>query len=201
MDEEAERSGEIVQPAFDHEWTADDVIVAQETSPYRIELLDGVLMTSPAPRLRHQRVSSTLSGRFEQAAADSGVAVMVFENVNVRRGERDLLQPDIAVVTRAAGIEGLEADEVAFAPEDVLLAVEILSPGHEGADRIDKLARYAEWAIASYWVVDPKALTVETHTLDGDEYAPSGTAKPGVVTTLPAFAPVALDPGTLLRMR
>jgi hypothetical protein len=42
---------------------------------------------------------------------------------------------------------------------------------------------------------------IETYTLDGDEYAASGSAEPGTVTTLPAFAPIALDPGTLLRMR
>ncbi|MGW9207944.1 Uma2 family endonuclease [Embleya sp. NPDC055664] len=190
-----------MQPAFDREWTADEVIAAQETSPYRIELLDGVLTMSPAPRLRHQRVSSTLAGVFERTAVDADIDVMVFENVNVRRGERDLLQPDIAVVARSAGIEGLEDDDVAFAPEDVLLAVEILSPGHEGADRIDKLARYAEWEIQSYWIVDPKTLTIETYILDGDAYEPSASAKPGVATTLPAFAPVTLDPGTLLRMR
>ncbi|WP_281174481.1 hypothetical protein [Embleya scabrispora] len=38
-----------MQPAFGHEWTADDVIAAQETSPYRIELSDGVLTRPPAP--------------------------------------------------------------------------------------------------------------------------------------------------------
>jgi Uma2 family endonuclease len=200
VDETTDRSGEIVHPAFDHEWTADDVIVAQETSPYRIELLDGVLLMSPVPRLRHQRVSSTLSAVFEAAVAASDLALMVFENVNVRRGDRDLLQPDIAVVNRAAGMEGLEDDDVAFTPEDVVLAVEILSPGHEGKDRVDKPARYAQWAIESCWLVDPKQLTVETFTLDGAEYVASGSAKAGAVVTLPAFAPITLDPGVLLRV-
>lgn len=190
-----------MQPAFDHEWTVDDVLVAQETSPYRIELLDGVLMMSPAPRVRHQHVSVTLSALFRKVAADSDLDFVVYGNVNVRRDPRDLLQPDIAVVTRAAAIEVVEDDDVAFAPEDVATAVEILSPGHEGGDRVDKLAKYASWAIPSYWIVDPKTLTVETYTLDGDAYVASASAKPGIETTLPAFAPVTLDPGTLLRMR
>lgn len=201
MDETTDRSGEIVQPAFDHEWTADDVIVAQETSPYRIELLDGVLMMSPAPRVRHQHVSFTLSALFRTVIHDAGLELVVYENVNVRRGTRDLLQPDIAVVNRAAAIEVVDDDEVAFAPEDVAMAVEILSPGHEGGDRVDKLEKYARWAIRSYWVVDPKALTVETFRLQGDEYVESGIAKAGSVNSLPAFAPITLDPATLLRMQ
>ncbi|MFI1579719.1 Uma2 family endonuclease [Embleya sp. NPDC020630] len=85
-------------------------------------------------------------------------------------------------------------------PEDVLLAAEILSPGHEGADRIDKPARYAEWKIVSYWIVDPTTLTIETYTLDGDVYVASGSAAPGAVATLPALTPITLDPGTLLRL-
>lgn len=186
---------------FDREWTAGDVFTAQETSLVRVELLDGIPLVSPLPTLRHQHLSVTLADILRRKAVAAGIDAATFKSVNVCRGNRDVLRPDIATVMSTAAIMALESDAVAFAPEDVLLAVEILSPGHEGADHIDKLARYAEWAIASYWVVDPKALTVETYTLDGDEYAPSGTAKPGVVTTLPAFAPVALDPGTLLRMR
>ena len=201
MDETTNRWGESVQPAFDHEWTVDDVLVAQETSPYRIELLDGVLMMSPAPRVRHQHVSFTLSALFRKTVADSDLDFLVYENVNVRRGSRDLLQPDIAVVARAAAIEVVADDDVAFAPEDVAMAVEILSPGHEGGDRIDKLAKYAGWAIASYWVVDPKSLTIETFALSGDEYVASGLAEPGAAVTLPGFASITLDPGTLLRMR
>ncbi|OPC82877.1 hypothetical protein B4N89_19770 [Embleya scabrispora] len=190
-----------MQVGFDREWTADDVLAAQETSPFRIELLGGIPLMSPLPTLRHQHVSGVLADILRSAVDGSGVGAVTFKSVNVRRGHRDVLRPDIVVVTSTAAISGLESDDVAFAPEDVLLAVETLSPGHEGADRIDKLARYAEWEIASYWIVDPKALTIETYTLDGNVYEPSASAKPGIETTLLAFAPVTLDPGTLLRMR
>ncbi|MGC0421523.1 Uma2 family endonuclease [Embleya sp. AB8] len=190
-----------MQAAFDREWTAADVFAAQETSLHRVELLDGIPLMSPLPRLRHQHVAGTLAEALARAVAESRVEATVFKGANVCRGDRDVLRPDLSAVTSTAARSALAADAMAFAPEDVLLAVEILSPGHEGADRIDKLARYAEWAIASYWVVDPKSLTIETYTLDGERYAPTATAKPGTATTLPAFTPITLDPGTLLRMR
>ncbi|MFE3200898.1 Uma2 family endonuclease [Embleya sp. NPDC059237] len=189
-----------MQAGFDREWTAGDVLAAQQTSLFRVELLDGIPLMSPLPTLRHQHVSGVLADILRRAVDDSGVGAVPFKSVNVRRGHRDVLRPDIAVVTSTAAIGALESDAVAFAPEDVLLAAEILSPGHEGADRIDKPARYAEWNIPSYWIVDPKTLSIDTYTLDGDVYVASGSAAPGAVATLPALTPITLDPGTLLRL-
>ncbi|MYV96760.1 Uma2 family endonuclease [Streptomyces sp. SID3343] len=189
-----------MKAVFDREWTADDVIAAQETSLVRVELLDGVVVMSPLSSVRHQHVCVSLSAVLARAAVDGRNDVVVFRHSNVRRGDRDLLRPDIAVVGTAAAESGVEGDHTAFAPEDVVLAVEVLSAGHQGVDRVDKLAKYAQWAIESYWVVDPKQSTIETFTLSGTEYVASGTAEPGAVVTLPAFTPITLDPGALLRV-
>jgi Uma2 family endonuclease len=54
---------------------------------------------------------------------------------------------------------------------DVLLVVEIVSPGSEGVDLVTKHREYAGAGIPRYWVVDQdNAQTVTMHRLDGDEY-------------------------------
>ena len=62
---------------------------------------------------------------------------------------------------------------------DVLLAVEISSPGTRRTDRVTKLTEYADAGIAAYWLVDldpPTTLTAYT-LVDGDyEIAAEGTA-------------------------
>ena len=43
------------------------------------------------------------------------------------------------------------------ATRDVVLVVEIVSPGSRGTDHVMKLHEYAKAGIANYWIVDPDA--------------------------------------------
>jgi Uma2 family endonuclease len=54
---------------------------------------------------------------------------------------------------------------------DVLLVVEIISPGSEATDTVAKRAEYAGAGIAQYWTVDQDpARTVAVYRLSGDHY-------------------------------
>jgi Uma2 family endonuclease len=69
-------------------------------------------------------------------------------------------------VTRPASVGGgwLAAD-------DVLLVVEIISPGSEGMDRVTQRKEFAAAGIPQYWTVDrDPAQTVTMHRLDGNRY-------------------------------
>jgi Uma2 family endonuclease len=59
---------------------------------------------------------------------------------------------------------------------DVLLVVEIVSPGSEGIDTVTKRSEYAAAGIPQYWVVDQdQPQTVTMYHLDGAAYAVRAT--------------------------
>jgi len=74
--------------------------------------------------------------------------------------------PDVVVVRTATADERTRQD-----PADVLVAVEVQSPGSRRTDRVAKLAEYAEVGIAHYLLVEPGPPVVLTElVLDGDTY-------------------------------
>jgi Uma2 family endonuclease len=73
--------------------------------------------------------------------------------------------PDLIVWSKA------QADGIWLSVADVLLVVEIVSPGSEGMDAVTKRKEYAAAGIPQYWMVDQEApQTVTMHRLDGDRY-------------------------------
>lgn len=73
--------------------------------------------------------------------------------------------PDLVVWSRA------QVDGVWLPVADVLLVIEIISPGSVGADTVDKVAEYAGAGISQYWTVaQDGSQTVTMHRLVGDRY-------------------------------
>jgi Uma2 family endonuclease len=113
----------------------------------RHELLDGVLVVTPAPAARHQLVVSWLMEALMAARPDE--LRVLSSPVDVVTADDSVFQPDLVVV-RAGDIQG---HDIEVPP---LLAVEVLSPGNRGYDLIDKREHYQRAGIASYWVIDPE---------------------------------------------
>ena len=107
----------------------------------RIELLDGALLVSPSARILHQRLSSRLWAALD-AAVPQGLEVL--EAINVRVGPGKILIPDLAVVT----VPGL--DLTVCDATDVVLVVEIASPGNSAVDRAVKPQLYAQAGVTHY---------------------------------------------------
>lgn len=60
-------------------------------------------------------------------------------------------------------------------PQDVLLAVEVMSPSSMTNDRLVKPAQYARAGIAHYWRLERQDVPVlVTHELQGDAYQEVG---------------------------
>jgi Uma2 family endonuclease len=100
--------------------------------------------------------------------------------------------PDVVVVT-AGRVDGPPR----LGAEEVLLAVEIVSPGTGRTDRITKLTEYADAGIPGYWVVDlDDGPTLTAYTLvDGDyEVVAQGSG----ILELGHPAPLRLDVGALV---
>jgi len=123
----------------------------------RHEIIDGSLHVTPLAGVPHQAIVGRLSYALMQAAPPD---LEVLPGVNIlRRRETDrLLIPEVAVVDTAA----VKAQTgVALRPEDIYLAVEVISPSSRASDLYLKQQLYIEWRIGSYWVLDPE--TQETH--------------------------------------
>ncbi|MBV9141066.1 MAG: Uma2 family endonuclease [Pseudonocardiales bacterium] len=127
----------------------------------RYELLDGVLLVSPAPGVWHQEVVLALAIRLRDACPPGlHVVIAPFE---WRSSRRTALQPDV-LVARHADLLAVEGGKFLGAPP--VLAVEVLSPSTRRIDRLSKLSAYEEAGVASYWLVDPDPQAPSLHALD-----------------------------------
>lgn len=76
----------------------------------------------------------------------------VERETTVRLDARNRPEPDLLVTSGP-----YDPDRTWYAPEDVLLVVEVVSPESAHRDRTVKLRRYAEAGIPHYWCVEEEA--------------------------------------------
>src|SRR5215472_569463 len=111
----------------------------------RYELVDGVLIVSPAPAIPHQIVLHELAVLLDAALPDD---LAIVPGPGLRMSEITELVPDLVVVCR----DELTGVRLTDPP---MLAVEIRSPSTALFDMNTKKAVYERFGIASYWVVVP----------------------------------------------
>jgi Uma2 family endonuclease len=133
---------------------------------HRYELLDGVLVVTPAPGFSHQMMVGQLFRRLDETApAELAVLPAPFAIHPDAAGGRPEseqsteLQPDLLV-----------AEPAAFTTKDLpgppLLAVEVLSPSTQLFDRNLKKAAHERMGAAHFWLVDPRVPELYAYELD-----------------------------------
>ena len=172
----------------DHEWTVVDLAHTPDDG-LRYELVDGVLLVSPAPSNRHQIAVGELH-LLLRAAAPPDVRVMLAPT-DYQPTDRRSLQPDLLVARRTD-----VGDDPISAP--LLLAVEVLSPSTRSVDLLLKRGLYAESGVAAYWVVDPAVPSVRVWRLQAGEYVDAGAAEGTAPLQLDEPFPVRVVPQDLL---
>jgi Uma2 family endonuclease len=160
-----------------------------EDSSAHYELQEGVLVVSPKPARMHQKAMTRLVGQIESQCPPSWEAVADFEVLVQADALPTVRAPDVVVARTGGSEKRAPADEV-------ILAVEIISPGSRKVDLHFKPFEYAEAGIPHYWVVDldPPAPSITVFGLGapGDGYVESQRGVTGKLMVTEPF-PLTID--------
>ena len=138
-----------------------------------IEFTDGRLEVLPMPTTQHQAVLRFLFLAFHAFVAGRGGDVF-FAPLRLRIRAGKFREPDLLVL--------LKADDPRRRNDFWLgadLVVEVVSPGGEHRDTVEKRRDYAEAGIPEYWIVNPQDETVTVLTLACGEYCEHGVFHAG----------------------
>lgn len=135
----------------------------------RWELSEGTLIMSPRPHPRHQRIAVRLIRLLQDHLPEGFDAVPEIEVTTSASFPPSVRDPDVLVVRDHV----FEQRSARVPAADVVLVVEIVSPGSRGTDHVMKLHEYAKAGIENYWIIDPDAPTDDrflAYRLDGEIY-------------------------------
>lgn len=148
----------------------------------RIELVDGVVQViTPATR-RHQEVVDALKPALKRLCPPH---LVVVREQGIRLADATRRNPDVMVVRASAD----DLDVYSYDPVDVILAIEVVSPGTQTIDRLHKPAEYAAAKIEHYWYVEiSPQIVVHTYRLgETGRYLESGLFKEGDAVAAPGL--------------
>ena len=156
----------------------------------RYEILDGELSVTPAPRTKHQSVSSHLHRILANSIVANQLGDIFAAPTDLILAPTTVVQPDLIfigndrrhIVTERA-IEGSPT-----------LVIEILSPTTHRADCVTKAQLYAKHNVPHYWLIDPDQQTIEAYELVVDHYDLVASARDAEVFTPSLF------PGLSIRL-
>lgn len=157
------------------------------------ELQEGRILMSPSPSPRHMVASGEL---FVQFRAQLPAELVAIQDVDV---DLELVpygdpgfsrRPDLVIVPRVA----MESGRMLKASE-VVVVLEIVSPGSKRLDRVVKRGEYEDAGIPHYWIVDlnhPISL-VACHLADEFGYQDAGDVVGEFTTSVPFPVTLKLD--------
>lgn len=126
----------------------------------RLELIGGELVHMAPKGIAHETLKSLL---LEQWFAAKPKNIMIMPETTFRLNERTFLEPDILILDKSVGFDGLRG-------EQALLIVEIAETSFS-YDTTVKAATYAYFRVPELWVIDALHKVVRVHR------RPSGPSK------------------------
>lgn len=157
---------------------------------HRYELVDGVLIVTPAPKILHQRVLMRLAMLLQQAAP-AGVEVLPAPTDYVVSAVT-VLQPDL-LVARSADLGEANLQRTP------LLVVEVGSPSTIRIDRGTKRLAFEAAGVPSYWLVDPDEPSLTTLELVDGVYVEAAQVAGNEAFTATSPFPLQVVPVDLVR--
>jgi Uma2 family endonuclease len=159
------------------DYTIEDILLLPDDAP-RVELSDGFMITVPQPTIGHQRVSALLWAWFGQQAASADVEPA--GRLGVIMSHKDTLEPDLVLLRHP-----IRGSHHYFDPSQVLIAVEIVSPGTRRRDRLEKPALYADAGVPHFWRIELEPVHVHAYDLVQGRYVPAADSDRMLVLSKP----------------
>jgi Uma2 family endonuclease len=190
-------STQAYEAVFSHlgPWTEEDYLDLSPELPGRVELVDGALLVSPLSAIPHFRLIKEVTNLLDRTCPS--LAWEALPGARVRLWPDHIREPDVVVIR--AGLQGKKVDVA-----DVLMLVEVTSPGNFRQDMIVKHGDYAEAGVPFYLRVDlhkgVDELTASAFELVDGAYREFASAADGVLR-LPRPWPVEADLRALARGR
>lgn len=181
---------QAVSTALNSLLTVDQYLALGETEPGYTELLEGRLLMSPSPSLRHNRASGRLLVQLLDQLPDE-LDVVQDLDLDLAFGPADepgyVRRPDLIIYQRTAA-DRIEAEGGIIRAAEVVVVVEIVSPGSKRTDRVAKHGEYADAGIPHYWILDltkPTSLLPCHRAQDGYEDGAEVTGNFAMSTPFP----------------
>jgi Uma2 family endonuclease len=171
------------------DWTVDDLDALPDDG-LSYELVDGVLLVSPAPSLPHQVGLAALL--FQLTAAAPPDLRVLPAPLDIRFSRTRQLQPDIVVLRRSTPPDRT----VTTLP---LLVVEVLSPSTRAADATLKRHVYEQARIPSFWLLDAETPSLTVLELRDGRYLEVADVQADERFTTTTPFPVTVVPAALVR--
>ncbi|MGH3697088.1 MAG: Uma2 family endonuclease [Pseudonocardiaceae bacterium] len=160
-----------------------------ETESGYTELLEGRLLMSPSPVPDHNFAAAELLVQLRPQLPDH-LEVIPDIDLDLQLADPDQpgfsRRPDLMIVQRGARRRVRHEGGMIRAAE-VLVVVEIVSPGSHRTDHVAKRSEYADAGIPHYWIVDldePVSL-LDCHLAEGFGYQDGGSITGVFTTTVP----------------
>jgi Uma2 family endonuclease len=129
----------------------------------RVELIRGAIVdkqTSVSHSRTQVGTTTTLKTPFgRKPGGGSGPGGWWFFTELEVRFAREVFRPDVCAYRRDRMPQPPKSPRLVELPPDWVC--EILSPGHERRDRVEKLQTYFKHRVPHYWIIDPIAETLE----------------------------------------
>lgn len=153
----------------------------------RREIVDGEVLVTPAPNIRHQDLVGNLYFSLAEHVRSHGGGRVFVSPVDVRLSEHDVVEPDVVFVAS----DRLDVIEEKFILGAPTLLVEVVSDPR--TDRVRKRDLYARAGVPVYWVVDPEADRVEVYRPEGSSYGKPAILEVGERLALDALPGLSVD--------
>ena len=176
--------------------TVDEYLQADLPEGFRYELVDGVVEMAPTPGGDHDGPVGYLTEEFvickrahegEIAHLSQRAGIVIPDKVRVR-------EPDLVLYRKWEGKGRGYAVWKEFMP---FLVVEVISPGQEQRDFVDKRKDYWLAGIEEYWIVDPRNETLTVLSRGAKEWEEAIYDRPDQSYVTPRLTDLEIRVGAL----
>ena len=178
ISDEQTREGNLVTPVMPADWVPGprqgswtyETYAALPDDGNRYEVVQGVLMMSPAPETAHQGVIQRISHYLDERIFAPRIGLVFTGPIDVVLSAHTTVQPDVLVVLKEH-TNRIQPKRIVGVPD---LAVEVISPGSATYDRLVKYSAYERAGVPEYWLVNASERTIEVFVLEEGQYRSSG---------------------------